>query len=256
MVDLRGKVVVLTGASSRIGRAAALQFAARGCVLVLSGRHRDDLEEVARACRDASTAVLVVLADVTREADVQSVADMAVHRFGHVDVWINNAGVSLFTPLFEGSFELHRRALETSLYGAILGARTILPIFRKQGHGTLINVASNLRKVEQASVPSYAIGRSALHGLSQALRVELADAPNIHVCMLLPYAIAFPMAHAPSPEDVAQAMVSLTERPRRVRHVPRTAALGILLHTLVPNVTERLLRLLGAWHDRHAEAPS
>jgi short-subunit dehydrogenase len=256
MDRLRGKVVVITGASSGLGRETALQLARGGCRLVLAARRGDDLDEVARACRELGGEAIAVAADVTSEESVAEVLNAALAAWGQVDVWINNAGVTLFAQLDEAPFDDHRRVIETNLFGAVLSARAVLPVFRRQRRGTLINVGSVLGKIGQPFVPSYVISKFGLRGLSEALRSEVADEPDIHVCTILPYAIDTPhfesgasevgreartMPPVQSPEKVARAIVRLIERPRRERHVPRVAALGLVLHWMMPRTTERLV---------------
>lgn len=272
MKNLRGNVVVVTGASSGLGRATAVEFAKRGCTLVLAARREEALEETARLCRAAGGEALSVVTDVTSEADVHGLAATTLARFGRVDVWVNNAGVTLFGFLEDGPFEQHRRVIETNLFGSMHGARAAVPIFRKQGQGVLINVGSVLSKIGQAFVPSYVISKFALRGLSEALRVELADEPGIHVCSIYPYAIDTPhfqeganlvgrdsraMAPMQSPERVARAIVSLAARPRRERHVPRSAVLGLALHKVMPRTVELiLLRALRKWHLGNTPEPA
>jgi NAD(P)-dependent dehydrogenase (short-subunit alcohol dehydrogenase family) len=256
MGKLRDKVVVVTGASAGLGRETAVQFAARGCAVVLAARRSDELEATARMCRDAGGRALAVVTDMTREEDVAALAQAAVLEWGRIDVWVNNAGVTLFAPLTEAPFAEHRRVLETNLYGAMFAARAVVPVFRRQKRGVLINVGSILSKVGQAFVPSYVISKFALRGLTETLRVELADEPDIHVCSIYPYAIdtqhfesganevgrqARAMPPVQSPEKVARAIVRLAQRPRRQVHVPRTAVVGLALHALLPRTTERLL---------------
>lgn len=264
MRRLDRKVAVVTGASSGLGREAACQLAAEGCRVVLAARREDELEETARMCRERGGEALVVPTDVTSVEAVEALAAAAVDRWGRIDVWINNAGVTLFAPMEEGAIDDHRQVIETNLYGAIHGARAVVPIFRRQRRGILINVGSVLSKVGNPFVPSYVISKFAVHGLSEALRVELAEEPDIHVCTLLPYAIdtphfqvggndlgqtAHPMPPVQPPERVARALVGLVLRPRRQRFVPRVAALGLAVHWLLPRTSERLLlRALRRFH--------
>lgn len=271
MKDLRDKVVVITGASSGLGRAAAFELAERGCRLVLAARRVEELEKVADECRERGGSAIVVPTDVTSEGEVQQLAEAALGRWGAIDVWINNAGVTYFSPLDEGSLEEHRRVIETNLFGAIHGARAVIPIFRDQRRGTLINVGSVLSRVGNPFVPSYVISKHGLAGLSEALRVEVAEFPDIHVCNLFPYAIdtphfetgandtgraAYTMPPVQSPEKVAHAIVELIERPRRQVFVPKIAALGVALHWMIPRSCEQLLlRALEKYHLRKPERP-
>jgi NAD(P)-dependent dehydrogenase (short-subunit alcohol dehydrogenase family) len=257
---IRGSVIVLTGASSGLGRATALELASRGAALVLAARRADVLAEVARACGGA----LVVQTDVMREGEVERLARVALDAYGRIDAWINNAGVTYYSQLEDGPFEPHRRVIETNLYGAIYGARAAVPIFRRQHRGVLVNVGSVLSEVGQAFVPAYAISKFGVRGLSEALRVDLADEPDIHVCTVMPYAIDTPhfqvaanhLGRRPralppmqSPEKVARAIADLIERPRRTRHIPRVIVLGLVFHALFPRTAERLLLdALRRWH--------
>jgi short-subunit dehydrogenase len=231
---------------------------------VVAGRRAETLEDTANKCRDAGASVMVVAADVTKEADVVELVNRAQELTGSIDVWVNNAGVTAFGSLADTPLEDHRRVIETNLWGAIYCARAVVPVFRRQGHGVLINVGSILSKVGQPFVPSYVISKFALRGLSEALRAELADQRDIHVCTLLPYAIdtphfqsganlvgrkAYAMPPMQSPEHVARKLADLAERPRRELHVPRVAALGLGLHALFPRLVEHVIHeALGRWH--------
>jgi NAD(P)-dependent dehydrogenase (short-subunit alcohol dehydrogenase family) len=264
MDRLRDKVVVVTGASSGLGREAAFELARRGCRLVLAARREDELLEVALMCRRLGGEALPVAADVSSEADVTALIDAALAAWGRIDVLVNNAGITLFAQLDEAPFDEHRRVIETNLVGAMLVARAVLPVFRRQESGILVNVGSVLSKIGQPYVPSYVISKFGLRGLSEALRSEVADQPDIHIVTLLPYTIDTPhfesgasevgrearaMPPMQSPEKVARALVHLIEHPRRERHVPRAAALGLAIHWLMPRTTERLIaRALTRFH--------
>ena len=145
-----------------------------------------------------------------------------------------------------------------------------MPVFRRQGRGTLINVGSVLSEVGQAFVPAYCISKFGLRGLSETLRSEVADAPGIDVCTLLPYTVdtphfqeggtvigrrAFALPPIQSPERVARAIVDLAMRPRRERYVPRYLPAGLAVHWLLPRTSERLLRhAIDTFHLRGRES--
>jgi NAD(P)-dependent dehydrogenase (short-subunit alcohol dehydrogenase family) len=269
-VTLQNQVVVITGASSGLGRAASVELARLGCRVVLAARRVAELERTAALCRAAGGDTLVVPTDVTDPAQIQALVSAALQKWHRIDVWINNAGVTMVGLLQQGPVTDHERVIETNLMGPIHAARAIVPVFIEQRSGTMINVASILGKVGQAFVPSYTISKFGLRGLSETLRVQLADYPDIHVCTLLPYAIDTPhfesganaygraaraMQPVQSPERVASAMVSLIQRPRRELHVPRYAAIGFVVHWLFPRTTERvLLHALRRFHLSEPEA--
>jgi len=256
MPKLRDSVVVITGASSGLGRATALELAGRGASLVLAARRSDALEDTARQCRSEGAYAVAIETDVSVEAEVEALVQRTLDELGCIDVWINNAAVTLFEPLEQGSFDDHQRVIETNLFGAMHGARAVLPVFRRQRRGVLINVGSVLGEVGHAFVPSYVISKFGIHGLSEALRVAVADEPDIHVCTVFPYTIDTPhfevaakrIPRAPyalppmqPPEKVARAIAVLCERPRRVRFVPRSTILGLALHAILPRTSERVL---------------
>jgi short-subunit dehydrogenase len=201
---------------------------------------------------------------------VNALAQAALERFGRIDVWVNNAGVTLFGLLEQAPFAEHRKVIETNLIGSMLGARAVIPVFRQQKHGSLINIGSVLSLVGQPFVPAYVISKFGLHGLTEVLRTEFADEPDIHICGLYPYAVdtqhfqaganwigrrARSLPPLQSPEAVARALVDLAEHPVRARYVPKIAGLGVALHRLLPGTVERLLlHTLRRWHfDRTPE---
>lgn len=255
-VALNGKVVVITGASSGIGRASAVAFADAGCRLVLAARRLQALEDTARLCRARGGDAHVVQTDVTVTADLEHLRDEALERFGRIDVWVNNAGTTYFARLDEGDLAAHQRVIDTNLIAPIVATRLVLPVFRRQRAGTLINIGSVLSQVGQTYVPAYVISKFGLRGLSEAVRADVADIPGIHVSTVLPYAVDTPhfedaanatgkearaMQPIQEPEDVASAIVDVAARPRRQRYVPRYVVAGVAAHWLWPQATERLL---------------
>jgi NADP-dependent 3-hydroxy acid dehydrogenase YdfG len=256
MPKLRDSVVVVTGASSGLGRAVAVELAKRGASLVLAARRADALEETARLCRTEGGQAIVVPTDVVLASEVDALARTALETYGRIDVWVNNAGITLFSHLADGSFEDHARVIETNLFGAMHGARAVIPIFRRQHRGVLINMGSVLSEVGHAFVPSYVISKFGIYGMSESLRVEVADEPDIHICTAFPFTVdtphfevaanrtrrsAYALPPMQSPERVARAIAGMCERPRRVRFIPRPIALGLVLHAIAPRATERLL---------------
>lgn len=270
-MKLKDQVVVITGATSGIGRAAALEFVGRGCALMLAGRRHEALTDITHECRAAGARVLMQPTDVTSESEVDRLCAAALAEFGRIDVWINNAGVTAFGRLDQGPFEEHRRVIETNLFGAMYAARAVLPVFRRQGRGVMINVGSVLSRIGQPFVPSYVISKFALRGLTEALRAEVANTLDIHVCSFLPYAVdtehfesgannvgldAHAMPPTQTPEKVARALAGLAERPRRELHVPRVAVLGLYAHALFPRTVERIIfDALARWHFGDEQLP-
>jgi NAD(P)-dependent dehydrogenase (short-subunit alcohol dehydrogenase family) len=192
-MKLDGAVVVVTGASSGIGRATGLAFAQRGARVVLAARRAAALEELARECQAAGGQALPVPTDVTDEGAVAELARRPVERFGRIDIWVNNAGVYLLGSLEATPPEAFRRVLETNFFGYVHGARAVLPHFRDQGHGVLINNASVYSHVGAPWLTAYVSSKFAVRGFSEALCQELADLADVHVCTVSPSPIDTPI---------------------------------------------------------------
>ncbi|EYF06897.1 SDR family oxidoreductase [Chondromyces apiculatus] len=265
------RVVVITGASSGIGRAAAQLFAATGASVVLAARGREKLEEVADEVRRAGGVPLVVPTDVRSEDEVKALARSALKQFGRIDVWVNNAAVSLFARTEDAPYEAYKQVIETNLFGCIHGARAVIPCFRGQGYGVLINVGSVAGIYGQAYTSAYCVTKFGIRGLGESLRQELLDTPDIHVCTLMPATIDTPIfQHAanytgravqPMPPvidtyRVAHAMVSLAERPRRELIIGWAAKLLAVQHKFAPGMTERqIARMVEDKHLQERPAP-
>src|SRR5690348_10382554 len=163
-MEIAGSVVVVTGASSGIGRAAALLLAEKGAHTVLVARRAAELDAVAAECdRRAGFAgsALGVPADVTDCAAVDRVAARAVERFGRIDGWVNSAGVTGFGPLLDVPLSDVEQIFRVNVMGTVHGARAALPRMVEQGHGVLVNLSSLLGAVAPPLAAPYAMTKSA-----------------------------------------------------------------------------------------------
>ncbi len=265
-------VVVITGASSGIGRATALMLARHGATVVLTARREQALRDVATECEQLGGRAFVVSADVTDQEAVHHVARQAIENFGRIDVWVNNAAVTLFGRLEETPYEACRRVLETNLFGTMHGARAALPYFREQGSGTMINVSSQIGKVGSPYVGLYSTSKFAVNGLSESLRMELRDAPGIHVCTVLAASIDTPLfQHAAnytgravkpmdpvySPQQVATTIMNLIRVPRREVAVGNAGRALMAMRTVAPALAERMVaRQVDRDHFAERSAPA
>ena len=242
---------MITGASSGIGRATALAFAAAGAGVVLAARREEPLRALAGECRHAGAPrSLVVPTDVRDPAAVEALAAAA----GDFDVWVNNAAVVLFGRFEETPADLWREVLEVNLFGVANGARAALPVFRRRGGGTLINVGSVNSYVAFPYLSSYMASKHALRAFTESLRQEVRG-DGINVCAVLPAAVDTPLfQHAGNyygraakplrpfihPDRVAAAIVRCAKRPKRELVVGASGRATILLHALAPRLLERI----------------
>ena len=195
--SFRGQVVVVTGASSGIGRATALAFAAAGARVVLMARRRDVLDEVAELARASGAEALVVPTDVTERAQVQAAFAAVDDRFGRVDVVVNNAGILLPASVLELDPADLDRMLRVNLFGALFVMQESVRRMRARKRGCVVNVASLAGRRGVSPLGGYCASKFALVGLTEALRTELHGEP-VHVALVLPGVVETPMVDAVS----------------------------------------------------------
>lgn len=193
--DFAGKVVVVTGASSGIGRETAIAFAAARAAVAVVARRRNALDAVAQEIRRTAGEVLVVPADVTVRDSVREVMERARQRFGRVDVVVNNAGVLIPSPVEQIQRDDLAHMLDVNLFGALYVMQEAVRTMRAQdGSGVIVNVASLAGRRGVTPLGGYCASKFALVGLTEALRMELRDSA-VHVALVLPGVIETPMAH-------------------------------------------------------------
>ncbi len=266
---LRNAVVVITGASSGIGRCTALEFARRGANLVLGARSKSGLKEVAEECEQIGAQALAVRIDVSEEDDIEEIAEEAVKKFDRIDVWVNNAGVGLYARFPDAPSDSYRQVLETNLFGCVHGARAAIKQFRKQGTGVLINVASQIATGGTPFSSAYATSKAGMRMFSDCLRQELLDT-DIEVCTVMPASIdtpffqhaanysgrqVQPLGRVHAPEQVAAAIVRVAEEPEREVFIGKAGYIMGAGRAVAPGVYERIIRRKtekGHFADEHA----
>lgn len=214
-------MAVVTGASSGIGEACALAFAAKGARVVLAARRTDRLSALVGRIESAGGDALAVATDVTDETAVNSLFAQAIERFGTVDVLVNNAGVADSTPVDEMSLETWHRVIETNLTSAFLCSRAAFRAMRGKGRGRIINVGSISARVPRENSPAYAASKFGLDGLTRSLAIDgrkhnIAASifhPGIVATEIAPGAVKLPEDFAASPEDIADVIVHMCDIP-------------------------------------------
>ena len=235
------KHVVITGASGGIGAALAIHLGAEGHRVALAARREAELRGVAsRAGRGA----IVVPTDVTRRGDVERLRDRAIAEFGHVDVWVNNAGRGITKPVLELADEELDQMMTINVKSALYGMQAIVPHFITRGQGQIVNVSSFLSRVPFATFRSaYNAAKAALNALTANARVDLARThPGIHVTLVMPGLVstAFqqnavggtpplpPSTPSQTADEVAAAIAAAIEHPvAEVYTNPQQAAVAL-----------------------------
>lgn len=249
------KVAIVTGASSGIGKAAAIAFAKAGYSLVLAARREKALQLTANACQELGASALSVPTDVSDPKAVEKLHQEAVATYGGYEVWVNDAGVYVDGKFTETPLEATRRLFEVNLFGSIYGMRMALAQFEKQGHGVLINVSSIFGIAAGPYVSSYCASKYAIRALSQSLRAEFAGSP-IKICTILPATIDTPLyRHCANfvgrkilpvkpiykAEVAANAIVSAAQKPKDEIFVGMGSHLVNLSLRLFPKLTLKVL---------------
>ncbi len=258
MTKLQESVVVITGASSGIGRATALEFARKGAHVVAAARRDEPLRDLAREADPLRGDVEVVPVDVTDEEQVRSLSRRAVDRFGRVDIWVNNAAVTAFGRVDDVPLQNFRRVWDINVMGYLHGIRAVLPHMREQRSGVIVNVSSVVGRVGQPYATAYTTTKHAIRALSIGLRQELLldGIEGVSVCTVMPASIDTPlfqhganytgwlpkpMSPVYTPEKVAKAIVACARSPKAEVFVGGAARMMNLQSHVSPRLSERML---------------
>jgi len=237
-MDIKGKVVIVTGASSGIGEATARQFGREGAKVILAARRVDKLESLAQEIVSMNTGAetLVVQADLSKLEDIQKLIDETVGKFGRVDVLVNNAGFGRLNWLENlDPMKDIQAQFDVNVMGVIQTTRQALPVMMKQRSGHIINMCSMAGLVATPTYTIYAACKHAVHGFSEALRREVKPW-GIDVSMVYPGGVitefqqhagikrktgaTTPRSLLLTAEQVGSAVVQLVRRPRAMWIIP------------------------------------
>jgi NAD(P)-dependent dehydrogenase (short-subunit alcohol dehydrogenase family) len=190
--DLSGKVVVVTGGAMGIGRATVLQLAEEGASVVVVDIDEKLGEATSRDARKNKTEAIFVKGDVTKEADVERVVSKALAKFRRIDALVNNAGVVLIAEVEGTARPDFDRVVDINFKGAFFCSKAVIPVMKKQGGGTIVNLASVSAHIGQPEHAAYAGTKGAVLSMTRAMAVELAPF-NIRVNSVSPGAVDTPM---------------------------------------------------------------
>ncbi|RYY11756.1 MAG: SDR family NAD(P)-dependent oxidoreductase [Chitinophagaceae bacterium] len=246
---LQGKTVVITGASSGIGRATAELFAVLGANVVIAARGQEGIDKAVAFCNQFNVTAIGVRADVSVAEDVRKIATKALSINNRIDIWVNNAGVMASGKFEEIPMEVHEQVIRTNLMGYMHGAYEAIKIFKQQDAGILINNVSIGGFMPAPYSAVYSATKYGIRGMMECLQGEVSNHANIHVCNLFPqlqnstgnlhsakysgFDMDIPVT-ASDPRDTAASIVRLAQHPKKEHYPDFTARAMTTLYRLFP----------------------
>lgn len=265
------QVVVVMGASSGIGRATALAFAARGATVVCSARDEGGLATLVKEIQSKGGKAVAVVAEVADADQMRGVAELAAQELGGIDTWVHLAAVMVHARFEDTTPEEFARVIEVNLLGQIHGALAALPHLRQSGGGSLICVSSVESVVSLPFQSAYAASKHGVKGFLDALRHELRrEGANINVVNILPSGINSPLfqkaltrlgveprptAPVYAPELVARAILHAARSPMRDIVVGGGGMALLLAHRLSPSLTDAILQTPVGFESQLTDRP-
>lgn len=202
--NIEGKVIVITGASSGLGEAAAKHLSALGAIVVLGARRADRIEGLAKEIRDNGGQALAIAMDVTQREEVKKLVDAAVNQFGRIDVILNNAGIMPLSPIDRMNVDEWDKMIDVNIKGVLNGVAAVLPYMKEQKAGQIINTSSVAgHKVFNGSAV-YSATKSAVRVLTEGLRMDVKPY-NIRTTIVCPGAVKTELLEQITEADIQQA---------------------------------------------------
>jgi NADP-dependent 3-hydroxy acid dehydrogenase YdfG len=201
--NIKGKVIVITGASSGLGEAAAKHLSVLGATVVLGARRSDRIEKLAQVINNNGGEALVVAMDVTKRDQVKNLVDSAVEKFGRVDVLLNNAGIMPLSPIDRLNVDEWDAMIDVNIKGVLNGIAAVLPHMKKQKSGQIINTSSVAGHKIFGGSAVYSATKFAVRALTEGLRMEVKPY-NIRTTIVCPGAVKTELLEHISEADIQQ----------------------------------------------------
>jgi NADP-dependent 3-hydroxy acid dehydrogenase YdfG len=268
MTSLKGRVVIITGASSGFGEHAAWLFSREGCQVVLAARRQERLEDIASEIRAAGGDALPVVTDVTQQDRIQALVKSAIDRYGRIDILFNNAGFGRMDWLEAlDPIQDIERQITADLLGVIWTARAVLPWMYQQHSGHIINMSSIAGWAAPPLYSIYSAAKFGIRGFTEALRREAAPM-GVHVSAIYPGSsptefqkhmggnkakkrFSTPQWLRVTPEAVARGVVDLAKRPRRSLFLPKMMGLSVFINSHFPGISDLAqMKAFAPYHEQ------
>lgn len=256
--SISGKVVVITGASSGVGLATAIAFAKEDCKIVLAARGEEALKKALQQCQDLGATVVYKTTDTSNAKEVEELVNFTLKHFSQIDFWINNAGVMASGKFEEIPMEVSEQVIKTNLMGYMHSAYYVLPVFKKQEKGILINNVSIAGYMPAPFSAVYSATKYGIKGLMAGLQSEYSIYPEIHICNIYPQVqqstgnmhsakysgLDFKIPpFAADPTDTAQLIVNLTKKPKNDNFPDASSYLLKSVHDFFPQIITNIAHI-------------
>jgi short-subunit dehydrogenase len=254
----QNKTVIITGASSGIGRACAIAFAREGYDVALAARDLQKLEETAEICREKGVEVLIVSCDVSKEEDCKKMIEQTAARFGRIDILLNNAGMSMRALFRDTELDVLRRLMDVNFWGTVYCTKYALPFLLKN-KGSLIGISSIAGFKGLPGRTGYSASKFAMNGFLETLRIENMK-NGLHVLICAPGFTASNIRNTAltkdgsvqsesprdeekmmQPEEVADAIIQAVKKRKNTLILTSTGKLTVLLNKFFPKMMDKMV---------------
>ena len=245
-MDFKNKVVLITGASSGIGKQTAIEFAKLGSNIILVARTKNKLEQVENQLKQFNVTTLVCPCDVSKKEQVENMSKIVLKKFNSVDILINNAGFAIYGSVFDLSIDEIESQMETNYFGMIYCTKLFLPLMIKQKSGHIVNVASVAASFGLPGIASYCASKFAMLGFSEGLKHELSGT-GVGITVVSPIMVKTDFFEHPSfakmpkysptslnPKTVAKAIVKAANSSRLEIITPSVVRVAVWLKHTFP----------------------
>ena len=252
-MDFKNKIVLITGASSGIGRETAIKFAKKGAQIILVARRKQKLEELKKELQQFHTSTFVFECDVSNKIQVKKMSQIIIEKFGSIDILVNNAGFAIYGSVKNLTIEDIESQMATNYFGMIYCIKNFLPTMIKKKSGHIVNVASVAASFGLPGIASYCASKFAMLGFSEGLKHELKGT-GVGVTVVSPIMVRTDFFDHPSfenmpkysptslsPKTVAQAILQASNSPRLEIIVPPIIRGAIWMKHTFPYIINPIL---------------